>query len=112
MRGTGIRTLFPLWQRPTESLIVDLIQNGMRAIITSVDLAKLPASFLGRNLTLELVDELIRLDCDPCGEHGEYHSFVFDGSLFHSPVRFERRKPRIGEHFAHLPLIPVVTAIS
>ena len=105
MVDTGIGTIFPLWEKQTSRLIVDLINSGMRAIITSVDLAKLPVSFLGRELTLGLVDEVIAQGCDPCGEHGEFHSFVFDGPLFKQPVCFEKREPVVGEDFAHLPLI-------
>jgi len=106
MAETGIGTLFPLWEEQTEKLIVELINSGMLAIITSIDLAKLPASFLGRELTVDLVGEMVALGCDPCGENGEFHSFVFDGPLFHHPVDFEKREPIIGNDFAHLPLIP------
>ena len=104
MADTGIGTLFPLWQKPTEALLADLIEDGMRAIITSVDLAVMPASLLGRELTVDLVEELIRQGCDPCGENGEYHSFVFDGPLFNNQVGFESGEPFIGKDFAHLPL--------
>jgi len=106
MLGTNIGTLFPLWQKPTNGLLLDLINDGMRAIIISVDLAVLPTSFLGRELTVELVEELVRRGCDPCGENGEYHSFVFDGPLFKHPVDFQREEPSVGEGFAHLPLAP------
>ncbi len=108
MSDTGIGTIFPLWHRQTDNLIIDLINSGMRAIITSVDLTKLPASFLGRELTLELVKEIVDMGFDPCGEHGEFHSFVFDGPLFRHPVDFEITEPVIGDDFAHLPLISVI----
>jgi diphthamide synthase (EF-2-diphthine--ammonia ligase) len=78
----------------------------MRAMTTSIDLAKLPVSFLGRELTVDLVGEMVALGCDPCGENGEYHSFVFDGPLFHRPVDFEKRDAIVGNDFAHLPLVP------
>ena len=106
MANTGIGTLFPLWQQPTHKLIVGLINSGMRAIITSVDLTALPASFLGRELTIEVVEQIIALGGDPCGENGEYHSFVFDGPLFHYPVDFEKEDPVIEGDFGHLRLKP------
>ncbi len=112
MANTGIRTAFPLWQKPTKSLVLDLIKSGMQAVITSVDLTALPASLLGRELTVALIEELIGLGCDPCGENGEYHSFVFDGPLFNYRVRFERGEPRIGKDFAHLPLVPRPPTLS
>jgi uncharacterized protein (TIGR00290 family) len=105
MADTGIGLVFPLWQRPSVSFVIELIESGMRAVISSVDLAKLPASFLGRELTIELVGELEARGCDPCGEHGEYHSFVFDGPLFRHRVAFEAREPVIGQDFASLPLV-------
>jgi diphthine-ammonia ligase len=51
---------------------------------------------------------VVGLGCDPCGENGEFHSFVFDGPLFHHPVEFEKREPIIGDDFAHLPLISAI----
>lgn len=104
MVNTGIGTLFPLWQQPTGELIRNLIGSGMRAIITSVDLKALPASFLGRELTLEVVEQIIALGCDPCGENGEYHSFVFDGPLFRHPVTFVTEEPVVKDGFGHLGL--------
>lgn len=104
MQGSGIELVFPLWLRSTEPLIRSLLESGMRAVITSVDLAKLPAAFLGRDLTLELVDELVARGCDPCGEYGEFHSFVYDGPLFSHPVPFSRLPAVADERFAHLPL--------
>ena len=108
MAKTGIGALFPVWLKPTEKLMIDLINSGMRAIMTSIDLTKLPASFLGRELTVELVGELVARGCDPCGENGEFHSFVFDGPLFSHQVNFKKSEPIIGDDFAHLPLIPEI----
>ena len=82
MVDTGIGVVFPIWDQPPEDLVLKAINDGMRAIITSIDLAKLPASFLGSELSVDLVKELVELGCDPCGENGEYHSFVFDGLDF------------------------------
>ncbi len=106
MLGTGISTLFPLWKMATKPLVVDLVDSGMRAIITSVDLKALPRSFLGQELTIDLVDQISELGCDACGENGEYHSFVFDGPLFRSTVEFDLGRPNIGDEFGHLPLLP------
>ena len=104
MSGTGIDLIFPIWEKPPDKLISSLIDSGMRAIITSVDLAKLPASFLGRELSVDLVADIAACECDLCGENGEFHSFVFDGPLFRHEVNFEKGDPIIGKDFAHLPL--------
>lgn len=105
MVGSDIETVFPIWKKPTLNLVEQLIGEGMRAVITSVDLSKLPVSYLGQVLTLDLVREMASNGLDPCGEHGEYHSFVFDGPLFQTPVLFERGEPIVGDDFAHLPLL-------
>lgn len=104
MQTSGIDLLFPLWLLPTEPLIRSLLHRGMRALITSVDLEKLPQSFLGREIMPELVDELIQRGCDPCGEYGEFHSFVYDGSLFSHPVVYAKQPILTDGRFAHLPL--------
>lgn len=106
MVDTGIGTLFPLWQQPTGELIKNLIGDGMRAIITSVDLKALPVSFLGRELTIEAVEQIMALGNDPCGENGEYHSFVFDGPLFDQPITFMTEEPVVADGFGHLGLKP------
>lgn len=109
MQGTGISNLFPLWMTPTKSLFMDLVESGMRAIITSVDLRAIDKSFLGQELTVGLADQLSDLGCDVCGENGEYHSFVFDSPLFQSAVDFDLGQPNIGDKFGHLPLFPSAT---
>jgi len=84
----GMEGLFPLWKRDSASLIRDFIQAGFEAVIVCVNARYLPASFAGR-----LIDEAFLADLpagvDPCGENGEFHSFVFDGPLFAAPVAFQ-----------------------
>jgi uncharacterized protein (TIGR00290 family) len=85
----GMKAVFPLWKRDTTELSQSFIRHGFRAIITCVDSQVLGGEFSGR-----LYDEQFLADLpphiDPCGENGEFHSFVFDGPLFSSPVRFEK----------------------
>jgi len=88
MAGTGIRPLFPLWGRPTDQLAHDMIDSGIRAVLTCVDPTKLPASFAGRSFDEDLLSDL-PADVDPCGEHGEFHTFVWDGPGFASPIDIE-----------------------
>ncbi len=85
----GMKAIFPLWKRDTTELAQSFIDQGFRAIITCIDSQALDGSFSGR-----LYDEQFLADLpphvDPCGENGEFHSFVFDGPLFSSLVRFKK----------------------
>ena len=76
----------PLWQEPRRRLIGELLASGVRATVVAVDAAKLDASFLGREITPELVDELEAAGADACGEDGEYHTMVTAAPLFSAPV--------------------------
>jgi uncharacterized protein (TIGR00290 family) len=88
MQGTGIEPVFPLWERPTRQLLLEMLSGGLRACLTCVDPKVLPAEFAGRELTLELLESLPP-NIDPCGENGEFHSFVFDGPMFAQPLDIE-----------------------
>lgn len=85
----GLRGIYPLWKRDTRTLLRDFIAGGWRAIVVCTDGERLDPSWSGREIdarfALELPDHV-----DPCGERGEYHSFVYDGPQFSAPVAFER----------------------
>lgn len=85
LRGTGIRPVFPLWGRATRDLAHEMIASGVRATLVAVDPRKLPASFAGRSFDAALLREL-PAGSDPCGENGEFHTFVSDGPMFRRPV--------------------------
>jgi diphthine-ammonia ligase len=82
----GLSCHLPLWQEPRRRLIGELLAGGVRATVVAVDAAKLDASFLARELTLELVAELEAAGADACGEGGEYHTMVTAAPLFSAPV--------------------------
>jgi uncharacterized protein (TIGR00290 family) len=79
--GTGIEPLFPLWERPTCALAMEMIDNGVRAIVTCVDTERLDRSFLGRTFDRRLLDDLPE-SVDPCAENGEFHSLAIAGPMF------------------------------
>lgn len=85
-RSAGLIPCFPLWQENRRALAEECIRSGFRPTITVVDTRRLDASFAGRPLTLETLDEMERAGIDSCGENGEYHSFVSDGPIFSRPV--------------------------
>ena len=80
LAGTGITPVFPLWLQPTSGLARAMIAAGVEAHLAVVDLKKLPARFVGRRYDADLLDEL-PVDSDPCGENGEFHSFVSAGPM-------------------------------
>lgn len=88
LAGTGITPLFPLWQIPTPELAQAMIQSGLRARLTCVDPKQCPAEFVGREFDQVLLDEL-PATVDPCGENGEFHSFVYAGPMFDGAVSIE-----------------------
>jgi uncharacterized protein (TIGR00290 family) len=85
LAGTGLEPVFPLWGRSTRSLAEEMVQAGLVAHLTCVDPKKLPVSFAGRKFDGELLRELPQ-DVDPCGENGEFHSFVSAGPMLATPV--------------------------
>jgi len=88
MQGTGIEAVFPLWKRPTQELLEEMLASGVRACLTCVDPRVLPATFAGKELTLALLESM-PLGIDPCGENGEFHTFVFDGPMFDQALEIE-----------------------
>jgi uncharacterized protein (TIGR00290 family) len=82
---TGITPVFPLWQRPTAALARAMIAAGVEAHLAVVDLKKLSAGFAGRSYDADLLDEL-PASADPCGENGEFHSFVSAGPMLRRKI--------------------------
>ena len=85
----GMEALFPLWGRDTHRLAHEFIELGFEAVLSSVDTSVLDASFVGRAFDEELLRDL-PTEVDPCGENGEFHTFVHNGPGFAHPVAFER----------------------
>lgn len=85
LAGTGVEAQFPLWGRPTAELAREVVRCGLRAVVTSVDLAQAPAELAGRWFDERFLAEL-PAGVDPCGEHGEFHTFVVHGPGFAAPV--------------------------
>jgi uncharacterized protein (TIGR00290 family) len=77
LQGTGLEPLFPVWQIPPDQLSRDMIAAGVKAKLTCVDPAKLAKSFAGRDYDQQLL-EALPPGIDPCGENGEFHTFVYD----------------------------------
>ena len=81
LQDTGLEPLFPIWGIPTDTLAQEMISAGLRAKLVCVDPKQLSASFIGRDFDQTLLREL-PAGVDPCGENGEFHSFVYAGPMF------------------------------
>jgi uncharacterized protein (TIGR00290 family) len=85
LEGSGLAPLFPLWQIATDRLSRQMIAGGVKAKITCVDPSKLAKTFAGRDYDVKLLEDLPPA-VDPCGENGEFHTFVYDSPMFTSPI--------------------------
>jgi uncharacterized protein (TIGR00290 family) len=85
LAGTGLDPLFPVWQLPTRELARQMIAAGLRAKVTCIDPKILPREFAGRDFDAEFLADL-PTGVDPCGENGEFHTFVYDGPMLHHPI--------------------------
>lgn len=100
-----MRGLFPVWKRDTRFFIREFIELGFKAVVTCIDSRILDQSFAGR-----LIDETflssLPAEVDPCGENGEFHTFVFDGPGFSTPVKFSLGETVLRESFWFCDLLP------
>ena len=98
-----LQGLYPIWQRDTAELAREFVALGFRAVLVCVDLRVLDRSFAGRAFDEHLLADLPP-GVDPCGENGEFHTFVFDGPGFRHPVGVEPADVRDESTFAYCDL--------
>ncbi|MEE4292250.1 MAG: hypothetical protein V2J13_10935, partial [Cycloclasticus sp.] len=87
----GLKADFPLWQENTTVLINSFVDLGFKTIVVALDSSRLSRDFLGRIIDHDFIKDLPE-EVDPCGENGEFHTFVIDGPLFEYPLN-----PVLGE---------------
>lgn len=103
LKETGIKPVFPLWGRPTDQLAREMMSAGVRAHVTCLDPKQIPSSLAGRLWDGAFLAQLPE-SADPCGERGEFHTFVSGGPMFRKaiPVRSGDILEREGFVFADL----------
>lgn len=106
VRAAGLAHLEPIWGEPPASLLDEFVASGSRAVITCVETPKLDESWLGRVIDETFARDIARLSIDPAGENGEYHSFVFAGPLFRTPLHYRAGSRRSDGRFVQLDLEP------
>ena len=102
----GMTALFPIWKRDTRELVSYFHAKRFRSVTACIDGKVLPRSFAGRELDAGFFDEL-PANVDPCGENGEFHTFVYDGPIFQKPVRFRTGQVVERDSFVFCDLLPV-----
>ena len=105
LAGSGIEPNFPIWGLPTDKLAQEMINGGLRARVTCVDPRQLPKSFAAREFDGEFLADLPST-ADPCGERGEFHTFAYDGPMFHYPVAVQTGEVVERDGFIFADLLP------
>jgi uncharacterized protein (TIGR00290 family) len=101
----GMTAFFPIWKRDTGELIRAFHEERFRAVAACIDPKVLDRSFAGRELDSSFFESL-PADVDPCGENGEFHTFVFEGPIFKTPVRFRTGEIVERDLFVYCDLLP------
>lgn len=83
-----MKGIFPLWKRDTREIVNEFIQLGFKSVVTCVNEKYLDSTFVGRTIDASFLADLPP-NVDPCGENGEYHSFVFDGPIFKQEISYQ-----------------------
>ncbi|MGH7487556.1 MAG: ATP-binding protein [bacterium] len=105
MAGMGFELLFPLWGKPTRRLAQEMIDGGLRATVTSIDPRALDRSWAGRAWDAAFLSDLPE-NVDPCGENGEFHTFVHAGPIFAQPIPVHRGEVVERDGFVFADLLP------
>jgi uncharacterized protein (TIGR00290 family) len=102
----GKRAVFPLWGRDTTQLAYEFIEAGFEAVLVCVDPSQLEGSFAGRRFDSQLLAELPP-GVDPCGENGEFHTFVHAGPIFSHPIACEIGETVERDGFVFCDVLPI-----
>jgi uncharacterized protein (TIGR00290 family) len=105
LAGTGLTPIFPLWGKPTRALADEMLASGLEARVVCLDPRRVDRGLAGRQLDATLLDRLPE-DVDPCGERGEFHTFVTAGPMFNTPVVVIPGEIVEREGFVYADLIP------
>ncbi len=105
LEGTGIKPIFPLWGMEPGKLAMEIIESGIRARITSLDPSRVSPDICGLDYDKDLLNR-IPDTVDPCGENGEFHTFVYSAPLFHEPVKIRVGESVERDGFVFTDLIP------
>jgi len=98
----GLEAVHPLWKESRRKILEEFIEAGFEAYLVVVNTKMMPARFVGRQFTIELMDELEALGIDSCGESGEFHTVVVDGPIFSKRVPIVFSSPYERDHYVYV----------
>jgi uncharacterized protein (TIGR00290 family) len=101
----NLGSAFPLWGKPTMNLARNFIRDGFKAVLVCVDPRQIDVSLCGRDFDAALLAALPPA-ADPCGEHGEFHTFVYDAPMFDRPIAIQRGGVVERDGFVFCDLLP------
>ena len=102
-----LKGIFPLWNRADFQIMESFITLGFKAVVTSINTNVLDLQFVGRTIDWKFLFDYPKT-ADVCGEHGEYHTFVYDGPIFKRPIPYKVGETFLRDkHFNYCDLIPV-----
>jgi uncharacterized protein (TIGR00290 family) len=111
LTAAGKHGVWPLWKENTKELARIFIDVGFRARVVTVDPAQLAPSYCGREFDASFLNDLPPA-VDPCGERGEFHTFVYDGPIFRRPVDARRGQTVERDGFVFCDLVPSTTTAT
>ncbi|HEV7519682.1 MAG TPA: ATP-binding protein [Candidatus Angelobacter sp.] len=111
LKDTGLQPLFPLWGLPTKALAQEMISTGLRAKLVCVDPRQISANFIGCDFDHKFLSEIPE-SVDPCGENGEFHSFVHAGPMFSRDLAIVTGENVERDGFWFCDVLPAVAAAS
>lgn len=100
----GVEAIHPLWMEPRRKILEEFIAVGFEAYVVVVNAKMMPAHFIGRKFTTQLMDELEALGIDSCGESGEFHTVVVDGPIFNERVPIKCGDVIERDHYVFMPV--------
>ena len=102
--SAGVKPVFPLWGKPRKEVVYECIDSGFTANITTINTKYLSEDFLGSVLSRQVALDIENQGIDICGENGEYHTFVSDGSIFKKPIQFSFGEKIVNGDYTMLPI--------
>lgn len=106
MQGSGLEPIFPLWMRDTKQLSREMVESGLRAVVTCVDQRALSSDYVGLQYDHDFLDGLPP-GVDPCGENGEFHTVVVDGPMFSECISVQVGEKVYHGDFAFADVVPI-----
>lgn len=101
-RKSNVNSFLPLWQTKRIDILNEFLKLGFKAKIVAVNNNKMSPDYLGKELTIELIDNMLKDGIDACGENGEYHTLVFDGPLFSYPLKLKEKEKYFNSHYSFI----------